>query len=164
MMIRVREVSGMVIAGCLLGVLMGTADARAATGKVTLAASDFNPKSDGTTYDNNGSRLIGEGGFLASVDLPPGASVTEVRLFVLDEDPAHDASLSMIRYAPRTQSEPEMATVGSKGSKAFSRTFGTTLIANNLVQSSHRVYLSLDLPMGNTGLSVFGADVSYSLP
>ena len=163
-MMAVREASRMLVAGCMLGLLVGTADAQAATGKVTIAASDFHPTSNGTTYDNNGSRLIGEGSFLAAVDLPPGASITELRLFLIDEDFAQNASLSMIRYTPRTQSEPQMAAVNSSGAKARARIFSTTIIADNPVQSSHRVFLTLGLPSGNTGLVVFGADVTYSLP
>lgn len=162
MMIGVRAVSGMVIAGCLLGLLTGSTDAQAAGGKVTLAAADFHPASNGTTYDNNGSRLIGTGAFLATVDLPPGATVTELRLFGVDADAA-DMSLQMISYSPRTLDEPTMASVASSGAKSRSRTFSTTSITNNPVGSGRRVYLSLFLP-ANMDLTVHGADVSYTLP
>lgn len=41
---------------------------------------------------------------------------------------------------------------------------GTTVISNNPVLDSHRVFLNLFLPPGNSNLTVFGADVSYALP
>jgi hypothetical protein len=157
--------SGLVVSACVVGALAGASDVRAAgAGRITLTAADFHPTSDTQAYTNPGNFLHGTGGYVASLDLPPGATVTQVRLFAADDDAGHDVTLDLYRDKPSAAKEVLMATVESTGARSRVRTFETSVIASNPVEDVHRAYLFATMTPGTTAINVYGAEVSYTAP
>jgi hypothetical protein len=92
------------------------------------------------------------------VDLPTGAVVTKVRMFVLDEV-AQDIQLWLFRVKPALGSPVQLAQLASSGAKSKLRTFTATPIVDTATTEAQRVYFQLI--MSEPSHVLYGADVSY---
>jgi hypothetical protein len=135
-----------------------------AAGTVRIAGTQFLPESFTTEYNAIGPSGIysptGGGAFRAQVPLPAGATVTAVRIRVLDggDDPTDEVSVVVRRVDIMNQSNavegPEASTVGFPGLVTLTPVVPAAVAATDLVLV--RVFLG---PGNQTVL--YGAEVDY---
>lgn len=140
--------------------------ARAETGLVRVASSDFGPSSLMLEFAIGGGGLTGEGRFVATVrGIPAGATITNVTMYVLDRSETYDAQLTVSKTRIEKGKSWGITNVHSNGTTRKVQPFSAPSIDFPVVEEDQIVSMVLFLPQGNSlSLLFMGATVEYSLP
>lgn len=135
---------------------------------VSIAGFNFEPRSDGTTVAYSGTgrvyKTAGGDWLAARVDLPQGAVITDVKVFVGDTGVAN-VSAELGRYGPGVPPSYALlafnATTGTPGDTTLDLTppLGPLAVVDN-TQHTYQVLVHLGATTSET--SLIGARVTYS--
>ena len=140
----------------------------AAGGSVTLAGVDFHPRDSTVTNGYAGAGGIyqssnANGFFVAPLDLPQGAVIHAVTVYVVDQDATNDVIGVLTRFDPSTQGSEDLRFANTSGAKGFQALAlpGDAVTVDNST-SAFRLQVRLGGQGSSTALQ--GAKVSYSVP
>lgn len=153
-----------VLVAALLGAVsfaVQAPDAKAATGLVRVAATDFIPAEFSVGY-----RVGHEGRANATVrGIPAGATITKVTMYVRDQSEEFDARLTVAKHRIEKGKGWGVAVLSSSGTNKKVQPFSTEIIDFPIVEEDQIVSMTLDLPDGNLDTLLFsGATLEYSVP
>ena len=133
----------------------------ATTKTITLPPSSFTPAQQTNSWQNQGTRLLGSGGFLASVNVPSGSHIVSVTFYF------YDNSVGDLCMYPRlltlsTNKQEQLGfgecTEGTSLTDPRARTFS---VPYNTVTSGKAAYLEVNLSYFDFELRFYGAKVVY---
>jgi hypothetical protein len=136
----------------------------------TFSGTRFQPTSSSMTYNPIGGAVyataLPAGGYSFSLDfdLPPGATITEVVFFVVDND-ATDMSLSLRSYNPETDGFIILESGSSSGASSALQTIVITVdppVQVDITTTSYRLRVAPGVASSNHLLR--GARVGYTIP
>ena len=130
-------------------------------GSILLTGYDFHPRRSTYDYDTGGfgeiSTTAVNASFTAPIRVPAGATVTGLKVFVLDNS---SASISMYvgRFVPSTGDSIYSTVASSTGTASFVRTFSLTPLP---VIAGSTQELTVFLPAGTADYKLYGAQIDY---
>ena len=136
----------------------------ATTHKLWVGASEFTPNSDGRTWYKT-AYLRADGQFIAPVDLPGGATVTKVQMYVYDNYTSSDIHLTLYTTRPKTGSVDfhAMAYVSTSGESTEDPQKVTDSSINYpVISGSATPFLYLDFGDWVIDLKFYGAKIVYT--
>lgn len=136
----------------------------------TFSGTRFQPTSSSMTYSPIGGAVyataLPAGGYSFSLDfdLPPGATITEVVFFVVDND-ATDMSLSLRSYNPETNSFVALESGSSSGASSALQTIVIPVDPPVQVDNATTSYRLRVAPgIASSSHQLRGARVGYTIP
>lgn len=137
----------------------------------TIHGSAFIP--DTVSRDSGGFLYADEAGatgygfgnpFVAPVELPHGAVVTQLRVYAIDERPT-DISVTLGRTELATGGTAAMATVGTTGSSSSVQSpFWNNIVWSTILNDTHVYWLKANLDsFGNARHKIIGARITYTV-
>jgi hypothetical protein len=140
----------------------------AAGGAVTLAGVDFHPRDSTVTNGYAGGGGIyqssaANGFFVAALDLPQGAVIDAVTVYVVDDDATNDVIGILTRFDPSTQGSEDLRFANTSGAIGFQ---ALDLPGDPVPVDNSLSAYQLQVRLGGQGSSTVlqGAKVSYSMP
>lgn len=135
------------------------------TSYLTIPAAAFQPNLDGYTFTNSGRSVLPTGAnpalyFLAPVNLPHGAIVTNITFHWTDTDVTEGALLQLYRI-DLAGGEVPMATLVSIGNPGAGSSSENTIGLSTIDNSQYGYYLWLSLP--STALEAHGVVIEYTI-
>lgn len=138
-------------------------------GYVSLNGLSFRTFSANTSYTYVGACLYYSGGssfdyFAAPIQVPNGATLSQVVVYYKDGDAGHDLQLLLQRIPLGESTGDTLATVVSSGSVAGPRIASTAVISSPLVDLSANSYLLQASLPASSGVELCGVRVDYDYP
>ena len=160
---RFRTAGRIAVLTGALSVVSPTA-ARAAGSLVTLSAVDFAPAA-GSDPAPGGGEALTHGTYFARVPLPPGAAITKLTLFALDDDLNADVAAFLRVGKPSTGSDRSLVEVATHDAAAGPRVEVATVSSASGVSAKQVVYAKVVLPDEPVaGVEFHGLQVNYAAP
>jgi len=162
-----------IVWGC--GVVIEYTPPATVVGRLSIPAAAFTPFEDGYDYENHGRYLfvkVGASGaygwFSAHVRLPHGATVTKMTFHWYDDDtnnlrPQGIARLQRTKFGQGNFEEMAYAETLASG---YGSTSDNTIAYASIDNSQYGYWVSWDLPISGSGISVRGCGVviEYTVP
>jgi len=144
------------------GSLAAEAAAQAATGYISISAAAFEPHSKSVEYDNRGnslSTLSGGGYFYAPVQLPHGATVTNMIFVFFDDEETEHAQVKM--YCFNLTSGSLMGEITSLNEGASSE--NTTVFTDPVIDNSEYSYY-IELFLSSEDVYLYQVFIEFTYP
>lgn len=136
-------------------------------GVLSLPAASFRPFEDGYTFSNEGGLLyhyqkpggsLDNGIYLAPVNLPEGAVLSEISVHIHDQDGVNRPITIRLERSNRAGENYEMTNLSCEGSSLCSKS-----LASPISNTYYDYWILLELPVRDPGLYVFGVSIDYAL-
>ena len=139
---------------------------RAKTSYISVSAAAFRPMADGYDYDNRGDQLWNldnaSDGYVASVQLPHGATVTSMTFYWWDGTSTYDGHCTLYRTAMDGTNTVVMAEAWTSGDAATnSSSQDDSIVYATVDNSQYSYYLYWDLPVA--GVGAYGVVIEYTI-
>lgn len=141
----------------------------ATTRRLALSSAAFVPGSSAHSYLRGTGYLrntaTGEQYYWASVSLPHGASVTELRATFDDSDAMYDGSIQLIKIYMFSAGEVIMAGASTSGTPGLTTVNDTSINSETISNDAYNYYLLVSMQYNTLSLNMrlYGAEIVYTV-
>ncbi len=139
------------------------------TRRFALSSAAFTPGKSSYSFSRNSTYLINtatiEQSYFAQVSLPSGATVTNVRVTIHDNDGTYDCYAELIKVYMITGSDIVMANMTSSGTPGLTTMIDSDIYSETVSNDGYAYYLmaSMHYSSGANDMRLYGAEIEYTI-